>query len=66
MRILVLIFAIACGGRSSQPERPVSPDTKRVTCSGADVPVTTSAQCDDGACYQLPDGTWCTNLRPRW
>jgi len=69
MRNLLLIFVIACGGAGSRPEQPTPPDDKRVTCGGADVAVTSSAQCESsGACYQLPDGTWCTSTwhRYRW
>jgi len=66
MRYLLLIFAVACGARTSRPEQPPVPDEKQFTCSGADLSVSSSAQCERGACYQLADGTWCTNRSVRW
>jgi hypothetical protein len=67
MRYVLVLVLVACGGTTSRPEHPTFPEERQVTCSGADVPVTSSAQCEEsGVCYQLADGTWCTNIRTRW
>ena len=65
MRYLLVILAVACGGKAGRPERPTGAEDKQLTCSGADLSVSTSAQCESGAaCYQLADGSWCAG--PRW
>ena len=64
MRYLLLMLAVACG-KGTRPEQPTFPEGKQFTCSGADLSVSSSAQCESGAaCYQLGDGSWCAG--PRW
>ncbi len=49
----------------SAARQAVAGSTDAIACQGSDTQVKSQSQClqDDAACYELPNGNWCTGPR---